>query len=59
MQKEIFKVEKIGNVIFITDVVDQVWKCWNVESFTERKLNNAMKKIQSGYKYEVEFIRTF
>lgn len=55
----VFKVEKVANMVFVTDSTNQVWKAWHESEFTERKLNNAMKKIQSGFQCEVEFVRTF
>ena len=51
-----FKIEKVANMIFITDNTDQVWKAWNVEDFTERKFNNAKKKLQSGFKNPITWI---
>lgn len=40
-----YKIEKVANMIFITDDTNQIWKAWNVEDFTERKLENAKKKL--------------
>ena len=54
-----FIIEKVANMIFISSKNDVIFRSWNVEEFTERKLNNAMKKIQACYKEPVEFIRTF
>lgn len=53
-----FNVEKVSNMILISSN-DVVFKAWDESEFTERKLNNAMKKIQSCYQYKVEFVRTF
>lgn len=54
-----FTIEKISSMIFITDSSNGVWASWDESEFTERKLANAMKKIQRGYQYEVFFTRTF
>ena len=54
-----FTVEHISNMIFITDACGQVWKSWDDEEFTERKLANAMKKIQNCYNSKVNFVRAF
>lgn len=54
-----FKVEKVGNMVFVSDEGNHVWKAWDEAEFTERKLTNAKKKIQSGFKNEIEFVRFF
>lgn len=54
-----FRIEHVENMIFIVDDYDQVWKAWDEREFTERKLANAMRKIQSGYNTPVSFERTF
>jgi ribonuclease PH len=54
-----FKIEKIANMIFITSECGIIFKAWNEEDFTERKLKNAMKKISGGYNELVSFSRTF
>lgn len=51
-----YKIEKVANMIFITDDTDQVWKAWGVEDFTERKLQNAKKKLQSFFKDPITWI---
>ena len=54
-----FRIEKIANMIFIS-TEDTVWKAWNIEDFTERKLQNAIKKFKANYTWgEVEFERMF
>lgn len=53
-----FKIEKVSNMIFITKE-EQIFKAWDEEEFTEKKLQNAMKKIQSNYDDEIKFVRTF
>lgn len=54
-----FKVEKVANMIFITEEGDIIFKAWNEREFTERKLKNAMNSIQKNYKNHVTFERTF
>ena len=56
-----FKIEKVGNMIFITAEQDIIFKAWDEYEFTERKLRNAIKKIKSCYPGDgrCEFIRTF
>lgn len=59
-----FIIEKVANMIFLSsldgdDKPDTIFRTWDEEEFTERKLKNAMKNIQANYQYEVEFIRTF
>lgn len=54
-----FKIEKVANMVFITSECETIFKAWNEEDFTERKLKNAMKKIQSNYKDKVIFERMF
>lgn len=54
-----FKVEKVANMIFITSECDVVFKSWNEEDFTEKKLKNAMTKISNDLNENAEFIRTF
>lgn len=53
-----FIIEKVANMIFMT-CDDIIFYSWDEEEFTERKLNNAMKKIHACYKGTVEFIKTF
>lgn len=59
-----FIIEKVANMIFLSTLdsdgkSDTIFRTWDEEEFTERKLKNAMKNIQANYQYEVEFIRTF
>lgn len=49
-------IKKVANLIFVTDETNQIWKSWNVEDFTERKLNNYIKKLRGYYKYEINVI---
>ena len=53
-----FKIEKVANMVFIS-CEDVIFNAWNVEDFTERKLKNAMSKIQNNYNGTVEFTRVF
>lgn len=49
------KVEHIANLIMISDVDNQVWKVWDEEEFTTRKLNNWMNKFnkQTNNQYKI------
>lgn len=53
-----FIVEKVSNMIFIS-CEGQVYKAWDEEEFTERKLANAEKKLRACHNYPVKFTRTF
>lgn len=51
-----FKLEKIANMVFVgTD--DHIWKAWNAEDFTERKLDNWIKKTQKNFTKEIKVVR--
>lgn len=54
--KNIWIVEKLANIIFVTDETKQVWKSWNVDDFTERKLNNYLNKLRGYYNHEITII---
>ena len=54
-----FVVEKVANMIFITSDCDIVFRAWDETEFTERKLNNAMKKLSNNYCGNVTFERKF
>ncbi len=54
-----FKIEKVANMVFITSDCGTIFKAWDEYSFTERKLNNAMKKISSDLNGNAKFERTF
>ena len=54
-----FKIEKVANMIFVTSECDVVFKAWDEDNFTEKKLNNAMKEIANNYNGNVEFTRMF
>lgn len=57
-EMENFKIEKVANMVFIS-TEDQVWKAWHEADFTEKKMNNAIKKIRSNFQSEVTFTKTF
>lgn len=40
-------IEKIGRTIYITLNGEEMLKSYDVDDFTERKLNNAIKKYKS------------
>ena len=53
-----FKVEKVANMIFISNG-DTIFKAWNEDDFTEKKLNNAMNKIANNYNGTAKFEKLF
>lgn len=42
-----FIIEKKANLIFIVSDCGTIFKTWHESDFTERKLKNAIKKIQN------------
>ena len=44
-----FIVEKVANMVFITSDCGTVFNAWDECEFTERKLGNAMRKIEKNY----------
>lgn len=54
-----FTIEKVANLIMITTDCGVIFKVWNEEEFTERKLNNAIKRISNNYNGETTFVKTF
>ena len=54
-----FIVEKVANMVFITSNCGTVFNAWDECEFTERKLNNAMRKIEKNYCGNVSFERKF
>ena len=54
-----FEIEKVAYMIFITAEYNVILKAWDITEFTERKLHNAIKKINSDLNGNAEFIRTF
>jgi len=53
-----FEFQKIANMIMLVDENNQVWKAWDLREFTDRKMKNAMKRIEKNYQ-KVEFIKKF
>lgn len=41
-----FVVKKVANMVFIVTDCGTIFKTWHESDFTERKLKNAMNKIQ-------------
>lgn len=54
-----FKIEKVANMIFVTSECGVVFKAWNEEEFTEKKLSNTMNRISKNYSGNVEFAKMF
>lgn len=54
-----FKIEKVANMVYITTDCGVVFKAWEIGEFTERKLQNAIKKISGNCTSECEFIKMF
>ena len=54
-----FTIEKVANMVFITSDCGVVFKSWMADEFTERKLNNAIKKIANDCYDGAEFVRKF
>lgn len=55
-----FVLEKISNMIFLTaQNADVIFKAWDIDEFTERKLANATKKLQACYVEPIKIIRKF
>ena len=51
-----FMIEKKANLIFIVSDCGIIFKSWDVRGFTQRKLDNAIKKIKSECSIEAKFI---
>jgi len=54
-----FTLEKVSNMVFLTAEQDVIFKAWDVSEFTERKLANAIKKLQACYVDKIQIIRKF
>ncbi len=50
-----FTVEKVANMVFITSECGVIFKAWDEREITDRKLNNAMKKISKNLNGNAEF----
>jgi hypothetical protein len=53
-----FRIEKVSNLIMILDTSGTVWKTWDQTEFTQRKLNNYIKKLDKYYNGNIESITT-
>jgi len=42
-----YTFEKIGNMVFLSGSYGIIYKAWDESEFTEKKLQNAMKKIKA------------
>lgn len=51
-----FTIEKVANMIFITSDCGVIFKAWHEAEFTERKLNNQIKKINDNLTGHATFI---
>lgn len=54
-----FTLEKISNMVFLTSSCGVIFQAWDSSEFTERKYENAKKKIQKNYKEEIKITRKF
>lgn len=50
-----FTVEKVANMVFITSECGVIFKAWDEREVTEKKLNNAMKKISQNLNGDAQF----
>lgn len=62
--KTTFIIEKVANMImavtkFDDGSTDVIWQTWYEEDFTERKLNNFMKKQLKYHNGNAEFVKAF
>ncbi len=54
-----FVIEKVANIVFITSDCGTVFNAWDEHEFTERKLTNAMNRINKNLCGRAVFERTF
>jgi hypothetical protein len=54
-----FVVEKVANMVFISSDCGTVFNAWDENEVTERKINNAMKRISKNLCGNAEFERKF
>ena len=54
-----FIIEKCANMVFITSDCGVIFKAWDERECTERKIQNAIKKISNNLNGNAEFIRKF
>ena len=59
VQHMTFKLERVSNMVFLTCDCDVVFKAWDVSEFSERKLSNALKKLQACYIEPIQLVREF
>lgn len=54
-----FTLEKVGNMVYLVGEGDIIFKAWMADEFTERKLNNALKRISNDLGREIVPVRKF
>lgn len=54
-----FKIEKVANMVFISSDCGVVFNAWDETEFTERKLQNAMNRINKNLCGNAKFERMF
>lgn len=50
-----FEIQKVGNMVFLVADGDVIFKAWDEYSFSERKLENAKKRIANALNGKVTF----
>ena len=50
-----FEIQKVGNMVFLVADGDVIFKAWDEYSFSERKLENAKKRIANDLNGRVTF----
>lgn len=50
-----FEIQKVGNMVFLVADGDVIFKAWDEYSFSERKLENAKKRIENDLNGNVTF----
>lgn len=51
----IFEIQKVGNMVFLVADEDVIFKAWDEYTFTERKLENAKRRIANDLNGNVVF----
>ena len=54
-----FTIEKVANMVMVVSECEVIFKAWNIEDFTERKLNNTIKRITKDMNGNATFTRKF
>ena len=54
-----FTIEKVANMVMVVSECEVIFKAWNIENFTERKLNNTIKRITKDLNGNATFTRKF